>query len=884
MASKERKVKVYKPQREKIDVPKKKGTPHRVSRFFLVALQAFCGALIGVCFFVYNTSSMIQILGYEEPENVSFGEASRDYLESEYFTENLDYVTEDIIKQVAFREIVEENGVYNPNKIIDIGELGSRFSEDEYTGPSVKYYLEDLVEWGRLSTAEAFSFCTYEFYTASEYCNFFGIDMATLELPENYDDSKTYISFETLKEQYFTADGFTVQSMAKDEKEYQEIVNCLTKSVSCVYAAYQGYFSTYRESARNYVQQYLLQNNITNDGQTIDLYTDEYIESNGMKYEDRYAYDKTNVRYYLSFSRNNRKYVYSNVPGFANGIMTDKELEESFKGYGKFISARPGRMEYITNTKVLYDTLSKTVLEDYSYAFEPDTRILIGVDTSYPVNDVFRNNKDAFEKTARVIPWIVSLGALSLIIFASNFVYIWLKEKKYYSEHATKEELGRFDRLPIEISVLFVVLLGLVFYIGETQLFGSLFSNPQMNLAGFYLTAISFLFVDLYIALLFIYGFERRYICKNLLDGSIFSMIAPKFTGKDSGLRKWFNNMFDSSGVAIRTWTIYVLFLLFNCFWVCLMFFSKYKVISFLVLFVFDTGVGAYLFNRNYERKNIVDGIRRISGGDYDYKIDLSKTHGDNKELANAVNDIGLGLSKALEISTKDEKLKADLITNVSHDIKTPLTSIINYVDLLKRENIEDENVQKYIKILDEKSQRLKQLTFDLLEASKVASGNISIDLIKIDFVEFLKQAAGEFEDKFTEKGLDLVMNVPADPVYAMVDPRHMWRVVENILNNVYKYALENSRVYLDLVSLMPEGEEGKKLVLSLKNISKQQLNIPADELTERFIRGDVSRSTEGSGLGLSIAKNLTIAQNGEFDIYLDGDLFKVTISLDITE
>lgn len=884
MASKEKKVKVYKAKEEKGTVPKRKGASYSASRFFLVALQAFCGALIGVCFFVYNTSSVIRILGTEKTQNVSFGEASRDYIESDYFTENLDYVTQDIIKQVAFKEIVEENGIFNPNKIIDVAEFGRRFSKDGYNGPSVKYYLEDLVEWGKLSTADAFSFCTYEFYTASEYCDFFGIDYNSLELPENYDDSKAYISFETLKEQYFTVEGYTVQSIAKDEKEYKEIVDCLTKSISCIYTAYQGYYETYRESTRNYVQYYLQQNNISDDTQTVDFYTDEYIENNGMVYEDRFAFDKTNVRYYITFSRNNRKYVYTNVSEFASGMLTEKELDERFKAYGKFISVCPGKMEYITNTKVLYDGIGKSVLEDYSYAYEPDTKILIGFDTTYPVDDIFRDNKAAFEKTAKVIPWIVSLGALSLIIFTGNFVYIWLKEKDYYSNHATKEELGRFDRLPIEISVLFIILLGLIFYIGETQLFGRLFADPQMNLAGFFAAAISFLFVDLYLALLFIYGFERRFICKNLLDGSIFSMLAPKFAKKGKGLHKWFGNMFDSSGVAIRTWTVYVLFLLFNCFFACLMFFSKYKVISFLVLFVFDTGVGAYLFNRNYERKNIVDGIRRISEGDYDYKLDVSKTHGDNKELANAVNDIGRGLSKALEISTKDEKLKADLITNVSHDIKTPLTSIINYVDLLKRENIEDERVQKYINVLDEKSQRLKQLTYDLLEASKVASGNISIDLIKIDFVEFLKQAAGEFEDKFTERGLDLVMNVPSEPVFAMVDPRHMWRVVENILNNVYKYALENSRVYLDLLKIKDEGAEAEKLVLSLKNISKQQLNIPADELTERFIRGDVSRSTEGSGLGLSIAKNLTIAQNGAFDIYLDGDLFKVTISLDITE
>ncbi|MBO4679534.1 MAG: sensor histidine kinase, partial [Lachnospiraceae bacterium] len=283
------------------------------------------------------------------------------------------------------------------------------------------------------------------------------------------------------------------------------------------------------------------------------------------------------------------------------------------------------------------------------------------------------------------------------------------------------------------------------------------------------------------------------------------------------------------------------------------------------------------LYRRTGQRASLRKAVRRISEGETGYTVEESEYSGNELELAKSLNSISGGLDRAINEQVKAERLKADLITNVSHDIKTPLTSIINYVDLLKRENIEDEKIKKYISILDEKSQRLKQLTFDLLEASKVSSGNISIDLIKIDFVEFLKQAAGEFEDKFMEKNLELVMNVPGEPTFTMVDPRHMWRVIENIFNNVYKYAMVNTRVYLDLVKVMDGDNE--KVVLSLKNISNQQLNIPADELTERFIRGDVSRSTEGSGLGLSIAKNLTHAQGGEFDIYLDGDLFKVTIT-----
>ena len=224
----------------------------------------------------------------------------------------------------------------------------------------------------------------------------------------------------------------------------------------------------------------------------------------------------------------------------------------------------------------------------------------------------------------------------------------------------------------------------------------------------------------------------------------------------------------------------------------------------------------------------------------------------------------------------RNEKMKADLITNVSHDIKTPLTSIINFVDLLKRENIQDERIRGYIDILDQKSQRLKALTNDLVEASKISSGNISLSIEKINLVELINQSIGEFIDKFEEKGLTPMLTLPSEPVFVMADSRGVYRVVENLYNNIYKYALENTRVYVDMDMM------GKSVVITFKNISAEPLNVNSGDLTERFTRGDVSRKTEGSGLGLSIAKSLTEAMNGTFDVTLDGDLFKAIISFEV--
>ena len=224
----------------------------------------------------------------------------------------------------------------------------------------------------------------------------------------------------------------------------------------------------------------------------------------------------------------------------------------------------------------------------------------------------------------------------------------------------------------------------------------------------------------------------------------------------------------------------------------------------------------------------------------------------------------------------KSERLKTELITNVSHDIKTPLTSIINYVDLMKNENIENPKVQEYLEILDNKSQRLKKLTEDLVEASKASSGNIKLTIEKLNLKELIKQVRGEFEDKFEKRGLTIIETLPEEEIYIEADSRYMYRVLENMYVNISKYALENSRVYIDV-----EKENDTAKVI-LKNISKDKLNISVDELMQRFVRGDSARSTEGSGLGISIAKSLTELQNGKFNIYLDGDLFKVVIEFKI--
>ena len=271
----------------------------------------------------------------------------------------------------------------------------------------------------------------------------------------------------------------------------------------------------------------------------------------------------------------------------------------------------------------------------------------------------------------------------------------------------------------------------------------------------------------------------------------------------------------------------------------------------------------------------IKNAIFEIYNGNTDIKLNEIEVCKEMQDTAKQINDIAGGLSNALEEKLKSERLKTELITNVSHDIKTPLTSIINYVDLLKKEKIEGEKAQEYLNILDTKSQRLKKLTEDLVEASKASSGAIKLNMEKLNVNELIKQVSGEFEDKFKSNNLQEIISFTEKNVYINADSRYMYRVLENMYSNISKYAMEGTRVYIDIL------EKSDKISIQIKNVSKQKLNITTDELMQRFVRGEASRNTEGSGLGLSIARSLTELQQGKFNIYLDGDLFKVIIEFE---
>ena len=366
----------------------------------------------------------------------------------------------------------------------------------------------------------------------------------------------------------------------------------------------------------------------------------------------------------------------------------------------------------------------------------------------------------------------------------------------------------------------------------------SFFLNAAINLKD------KTLFKNMFIVKSFRYIF--RGIGKAIRNSGVTKK-ATLYFGMFAGAEFVILLMFNLLGTEVTSALLFLLFLV--------------NIFAFIVIYKVMMGV-----------KEIETAEQKIIAGNLDYKLNTAGYKGDLKILAEGLNEIGTGLENAVNGRMKSERFKTELITNVSHDIKTPLTSIINYTDLLKKENIETEPVKGYIEVLDRQSERLKKLITDLLEASKASSGNIKLDIAEVDAGLMLEQVYGEYQNKFEKAGLTGIVTKPSETVFIKADANHLFRVFDNILGNVVKYAQPGTRVYIDLT------QNDETITISFKNISKEKLNITGEELMERFVRGDRSRNTEGSGLGLSIAKSLANLMGGKLEIVIDGDLFKVEV------
>ncbi len=457
-----------------------------------------------------------------------------------------------------------------------------------------------------------------------------------------------------------------------------------------------------------------------------------------------------------------------------------------------------------------------------------------------------------------LLAWMIGCGLLALACFA------FLMAAAGHRKGCEEIQPGLTERLPFDVFTAAVAVLGVI-------LMGLLieFSSGGANILKFITYTLVFE-AGAALCLWWSLSFARRLKLGSVISSCISVRII---------LWCWrtFKKLLAFVGDALRGMALI----------------PKATLIIFAILFVeflwmvgFGSGGGFMIFSWFIERavlvllaawvllcmKKLLKAGEELSQGNLDYRVDTARMRGPLKEHGEQLNRIGEGMNKAVNERMKSEHFRTELITNVSHDIKTPLTSIINYVDLLEKEEIDNEKAREYLEVLSRQSARLKKLIEDLMEASKASTGNLNVNLERCELGVLIDQCAGEYAEKLKAAGLELVVTKPEEPVEIMADGRHMWRVFDNLLNNVCKYAMAGTRVYINL------DKEAGRATVTFRNISAQQLNISGEELLERFVRGDSSRNTEGSGLGLSIARSLTQLQKGELELTVDGDLFKVVL------
>lgn len=492
---------------------------------------------------------------------------------------------------------------------------------------------------------------------------------------------------------------------------------------------------------------------------------------------------------------------------------------------------------------------------------------------------------DLFDQ-ARQMNNIISLITKYGIAFEVVFVILAIASFAFLMNAAGKRRgdqeihLHFWDRLPFEIYTVFVCAVELALFLG-----GCIFIDEMENdflLIHLILLLIQGAAVLGCIAILYCMGVAVRIKSKNFWKYTVIHQIYQwlKRSGNKLKLKidRLFLNFHENPSLLKKT--ILFLGVCFILEFFSMIFFYAFgyrytdELFSVVVWLVLSFGIKAgILIAVIFQMDQLRRGAERIANGDFEHPIDTSKMMWEIKKHGDNLNAVGDGISLAVAKQMKSEHFKTELITNVSHDIKTPLTSIINYVDLLEKEEIDSEKAKEYIEVLDRQSNRLKKLIEDLMEASKASTGNLAVNLEKLEADVFLVQTVGEFEEKVKAAGLDLIIKKPEESITVLADSRHFWRVIDNLMSNICKYAQPDTRVYIDL------EKRKEKVYVTFKNTSKTQLNISSEELMERFVRGDESRNTEGNGLGLNIARSLMELMKGELSLVVDGDLFKVILT-----
>ncbi|NLM20035.1 MAG: hypothetical protein GX217_08490 [Clostridiaceae bacterium] len=490
------------------------------------------------------------------------------------------------------------------------------------------------------------------------------------------------------------------------------------------------------------------------------------------------------------------------------------------------------------------------------------------LDSSINPSESKQANIDFAGSGAGNIIWTV----IALFFVFSGFVYHcislgWQKDQEDMQFSIIKKWPA--DLLLIPLTFLIATLLSIAFYFSRVLAQNNLAAFPRLQI---FLSIISTsIFIVIYTYLLLI-------VTQIKADTLVKSCFIYKTIKLSIGIVKKIINSLKSIFYFIpllwREILLIILYIAGNILLIALLhnYFSVFLTIA-LLIFNLIFLVICIRFLKNYRK--VRDAVMALAQGKLDHHLDETKMTPDFKELTRAVNNLNDGINKAIEVKTKSELFKTELITNVSHDIKTPLTSIIMYTDLLQRESINNQQAEEYVIVLARQANRLRNLIEDLIEASKISTGNIQVQLIPLDLKEILQQAYAEYENRLKKIQLKLILTYPEQPCMILADGKYFWRILDNLLSNVVKYAQPDTRVYLDVLDNIPD-----KMRIRLRNVSAEPLNITADQLLERFVQGDSSRSKGGSGIGLSIASSLVVAQNGTIDIQIDGDLFTVELRI----
>lgn len=808
--------------------------------------------------------------------------SSRPYEESTSFKNMVYDATWQVMEGIAMKNNFESDGKYNPNKLVDVVDLAKN---GEITGENINglaYELEDLVNWSNEYMDDGADYdetnvvvCEkpdgmYHYYYMSEFQSLIEEQKLNIEVPNS-----TQEAFLNELERGNYTSGYYDTLTIKNKEGDVLYTDCWTFN--------NALREKYTPSGAANILEVVNETPALN-GKLSRVYG--YLQ-NILGYlgsqMDRYLYagdtwDEGNTNFTYMYVDENTKKVYTNNSHYTDYNDVKENLEEmKSNSKGRYLIVRPKLAEFESNMDISASEW-RTMVKSYNYSQKVDCIFAAVVDTRFPIQDAFYTDAQEYKAYAPYLKLAAAGSIAGTILFL--MILVWMTLIAGRNGKDGEVHLNVFDRWKTEIAAAFVVTAWLVPVVTLGYSWGgsmvrdfsasaakgypvSLYSNAYTMAYQDYLSVSDMIFAGLmtaYTVLCFLFGYlslVRRLKARTVWKNSLLR-----------GICLFLKEFWDNRNVTFKAILLLGVFLVTH--WFAMM--TGYQSFFVILMLISEAGAVYIVVKSAVAKSRVKRGIKEIASGNVDYQIPLDHLTGQNLQMAEMVNDIGNGLQRAVAEGMKNERLKTDLITNVSHDIKTPLTSIINYVDLLKRENFDDPKIQGYLDILETKAQRLKTLTEDVVEASKVSSGNITLEMMDVNLVEMINQTEGEFAEKFEAKDLKVVQNLPDEPAMIHVDGRRMWRVLENIYNNAAKYAMPGTRVYADL------WIEEDRVIFSLKNISEQPLNISADELTERFIRGDISRSTEGSGLGLSIAKSLTEMQGGIFRLYLDGDLFKATL------